>query len=234
LVNSGADATTVAANSTTFTMHSTVASGSAYDISLGKQPYGLTLACTVSGGSGTATANVTSIAVSCSNVTPTQTAIAGYFGAPNAVAVDASGNVFVADAWNDAVKEIPFSGGAYGAPVILAAGFLTGTQLAEGESCPSGIAVSPTGNLFVICNGVLDEIPFTGGNYGAPLTVNSGFSSPQGVAVDATGNVFVADSTANAVYEVPFNGTACQSPWPRDSLLPSIPQPIPSPVWRLI
>jgi uncharacterized membrane protein YfcA len=50
LLNGGADATAVAAGSGTFTMNSTVAAGSSYNITVGKQPYGLTLACTVSAG----------------------------------------------------------------------------------------------------------------------------------------------------------------------------------------
>jgi serine/threonine protein kinase, bacterial len=151
LLNNGADTTTAAANFTTFTLHSTVAAGSAYDISIGKQPYGLTLACTVSDGSGTASANVTSITVTCSNVTPTQTAIAGYFAAPDAVVVDANGNVFVADTFHSAIKKIPYSGSSYGAPLILGSGF----------NHPDGVAVDASGNVFV-ADAWNDEIPYSG------------------------------------------------------------------------
>jgi sugar lactone lactonase YvrE len=248
LLNKGGDATTVAANSTAFTMKTPVASGAAYEITVGRQPYGLTLACSVSDGNGTATANVTSIAVSCSNVTPTQKAVAGYFESPRGVAVDAGGNLFVADTWhsavkeipysggsygapitlgsgfdhpfgvavdssgnvfvadsgNDAVKEIPYSGGNYGDPVTLASGFLTSTEVEEGLWGPTGIGVSASGDVLVLCNGVLDRIPFNGGSYGAPVIVSWSVSSPQNIAVDAMGDVFVTD--ALAVYEVHFNG----------------------------
>src|SRR6185312_13304802 len=77
LLNNGGDAATIAANSNGFTMKTPVAFGSVYDFTVGSQPYGLTLACSVSDGSGTASGNVTSIAVSCGNATPTQKAIAG-------------------------------------------------------------------------------------------------------------------------------------------------------------
>jgi sugar lactone lactonase YvrE len=253
LLNNGEDVTTIAANSTAFTMNTRVASGSAYDITVGKQPYGLTLACSISGGSGTVSANVTSITVSCLNVAPTQNAVAGYFlspravavdasgnvfvantgvssikkipysggnygtpvtlgsgfGYPYGVAVDASGNVFVADTGNNAVKEIPYSGGSYGAPVILASGLLTPTQVAQGYFGPTGIAVSRSGNLFVMVAGVLDEIPFSGGSYGGPVTVSSGFSYPEAsMVVDANGDLFVADTQAvyEVLEEIPFSG----------------------------
>jgi hypothetical protein len=45
----------------------------------------------------------------------TQTLGSG-FNQPYGVAVDGSGNVFVADTYNHSVKEIPFSGGSYGTP----------------------------------------------------------------------------------------------------------------------
>ncbi|HEX5461490.1 MAG TPA: NHL repeat-containing protein [Steroidobacteraceae bacterium] len=256
LLNNGGDATTVAANSTGFTMKTPVAAGSVYAITVGSQPYGLTLACSVSGGGGTVSGNVTSIAVSCSNATPTQKAIAGYFanpldvavdasgdvfvadngdnsireipysggsyGAPitvgsgfsfpYAVATDANGNVFVADAGHDSVKEIPYNGGSYGAPLTVASGFLTPTQILQGDLCPTGVAVSPSGSVFAVCGSALDEIPFSGGSYGAPITVASSFSFPRGVALDAKGNVFVADASANAVYEVPSTGSGYGAP----------------------
>lgn len=64
LLDNGSDATTISANATQFTMHTGVAQGTPYAITVKTQPGGTT--CTVSGGTGTvATANVTSVAVSC-------------------------------------------------------------------------------------------------------------------------------------------------------------------------
>jgi DNA-binding beta-propeller fold protein YncE len=54
--------------------------------------------------------------------------------------VAANGNVFVADNGNNAVKEIPFSGGAYDPAVALSAHF----------NSPVGIAVDQTGRLYVL------------------------------------------------------------------------------------
>ncbi len=63
LLNNGGDDLSVAKNSTTFTFSTEIPSGSAYNITVGTQPTGQT--CVVSNGSGTATADVTNIAVDC-------------------------------------------------------------------------------------------------------------------------------------------------------------------------
>ena len=100
--------------------------------------------------------------------------------APSGVAVDAAGDVFVADTGNNAVKEIPAGGG----PI---------QTLGSGFSCPTGVAVDAAGNVFVadLDNNAVKEIPAGGG---AIQTLGSGFDQPTSVAVDAAGNVFVADA----------------------------------------
>ena len=56
---------------------------------------------------------------------------------PNAIAVDSSGtNVYVSDAGNDRVLEIPVAGGSQ-------------TTLGSGLSEPDGVAVDSTGNVYI-------------------------------------------------------------------------------------
>jgi sugar lactone lactonase YvrE len=122
------------------------------------------------------------------------TAIGGGFNAPNGVAVDSSGNVFVADTGNSAVKE------------ILAPGYTTTVRIAVAEGNfnePNAIAIDRVGNLFVAdeYTGVIKEITAASG-YVTVMTLVSGFSFPTGVAVDNFGNLFVADLEANQVIEV--------------------------------
>jgi DNA-binding beta-propeller fold protein YncE len=50
-------------------------------------------------------------------------ALGSGFPYPQAVAVDTAGNVFVADKYNNALREIPFANGSYGAPVTVGSGF---------------------------------------------------------------------------------------------------------------
>jgi sugar lactone lactonase YvrE len=120
------------------------------------------------------------------------TLVSGLGGGPVGVAVDASGNIFVADSGNNAVKEF-----------TAASGYNTVTALGSGFNAPRGVAVDSNGNVFVADTGnnAVKEILSAGG-YSTVNTLGSGFSGPRGVAVDSTGNVFVADSGNNAVREV--------------------------------
>ena len=116
------------------------------------------------------------------------------FSGPDGVAVDGSGNVFVADTGNNAVKEI-----------LAAGGYTTVNTLGSGFNQPFGVAVDGNGNVFVAdtINSAVKEILAAGG-YTTVHTLGSGFSGPFGVAVDGSGNVFVADTNNNAVKKLDF------------------------------
>jgi sugar lactone lactonase YvrE len=114
------------------------------------------------------------------------------FSAPSGVAVDAGGNVFVADQNNNAVKEVLASGA-----------FVTVDSLGSGFDLPEGVAVDTAGNVYVAdtLNSEVKEIVAAGG-FTTVKTLGSGFSFPEGVAVDGSGNVFVADTGNNSVKEI--------------------------------
>ena len=65
LLDNGGDALTVPANATSFTFSTSLASGSTYAVTVQTQPSGET--CTVGNGSGTATADVTSVSLACTS-----------------------------------------------------------------------------------------------------------------------------------------------------------------------
>ena len=65
LQDNGGDNLSVAANATSFTFGTPVSSGQAYAVTVATQPSNPVETCTVSGGSGTASAAVNSVAVSC-------------------------------------------------------------------------------------------------------------------------------------------------------------------------
>jgi DNA-binding beta-propeller fold protein YncE len=99
------------------------------------------------------------------------------------VAVDASGNVFVADTGNDRIQKFD-DGGTF--------------VSAWGTPSPGGLAVDASGNVFVADE--LDDRIQKFDNSGAFITawgVPQSFAGSccparSGVAVDASGNVFVA------------------------------------------
>ncbi len=122
----------------------------------------------------------------------------GGFNQPHGVALDTTGNIFVADTENNAVKEI-VAGGGYATMVTLVP--TTGRF-----SLPKGVAVDASGNVFVADTGndAVKEILASGG-YSSVVTLapaTGQFSAPVAVALDGHGNVFVADAGNNAVKEI--------------------------------
>ena len=124
---------------------------------------------------------------------PVITSLGSGFSAPQGLTVDAAGNVFVADASNNAVKKIATDG-------------TTVTVLGSGFSSPQGVAVDAAGNVYVADanNNAVKKIATDG----TTVTVlGSGFTNPKGIAVDAAGNVYVADYGNNAVKKISSDGT---------------------------
>jgi YVTN family beta-propeller protein len=139
------------------------------------------------------------------------------FNSPNGLAVDASGNVYVADTGNAAIYEMLAENGSIPASPAI-------RTLGSGFGAPNGVAVAAIGNVYVADGGnpfggssaaVYEMLAVNGSIPASPtiLTLSSGFSFPQDVAVDASGNVYVTDSGNNALYEMlAVNGSIPASP----------------------
>jgi sugar lactone lactonase YvrE len=132
---------------------------------------------------------------------------------PYGMAVDTSGNIYVADNADNALSKLTPSG-------ALSAGFLTG------DGSPYGVAVDGSGNLYItdsVRNEVVKETP--GGSYTRSVLPLSGLHSPLGVAVDAHGNLYIADYLNNRVVKAtPSGGTYTQSTVPTSTL--SLPEAV--------
>ena len=141
---------------------------------------------------------------------------------PFGVAVDAIGNLFIADSDNDVVRKVTTAGiistvagvGSYG--YSGNGGPATSAKLSE----PLGVAVDALGNLFIAdynndvirkvnTNGIISTVAGNGtagytGDGGPATNVELDFHF--GVAVDPTGNLFISDSGNDVVRKVATNG----------------------------
>ncbi len=143
------------------------------------------------------------------------TGTAAVFDEPEAVAVDPSGNVYVADTGNAAIRLIT-SGGVVstfaGSPGSLGSTDGTGTGALFYQ--PAGIAITSAGTLYVSDyfnntvrsispGGTVITVAGLAGTTGSTDGIGSSarFWNPQGVAVNSTGTIYVAD-TANSTIRV--------------------------------
>jgi uncharacterized repeat protein (TIGR01451 family) len=153
------------------------------------------------------------------------------FSQPYALAVDASGNLFVDDMGTGKVQEVKTDGtistigsgfsGSEGIAVDASGDvFVTQTlagnveeikpngsvvTYATGFSYPVGVAVDASGDVFVANLHYNDIQEIKPG--GSTSTVASGFNEPSGLAIDAAGDLFVADASNNAVKEIKPDGS---------------------------
>jgi sugar lactone lactonase YvrE len=141
---------------------------------------------------------------------PPESTVSSGFSTAVGVAVDGSGDVFVADQGNSAVKEIVAVNGVVSSSSTV-------NTVGSGFTGPTGVAVDGSGNVFVADQGnsAVKEIVAVNGVVSSSSTVNtvgSGFTGPEGVSVDGSGDVFVADFLSGAVKEiVAVNGVVSSS-----------------------
>lgn len=148
-------------------------------------------------------------------------ALASRFNQPAGMALDAAGNLYVADSTNHTIRKITVNGFV---ETLAGVAGLTGTN--DGIGCgarfntPDGIAADSSGNLYVADtsnhsirkitpSGVVTTVAGLPGVAGTNNGVGTAarFNSPNGLAVDGTGDVYVADSGNHAIRKIAPDGT---------------------------
>jgi sugar lactone lactonase YvrE len=136
------------------------------------------------------------------------------FNGPRGVAVDAKGNVYVADTGNHCIRVISPAGQV----TTLAGGRQPGYADGQGDQArfnyPTDIAIDATGNSYVAdtANHAIRKITPAGlvstvaGN-GTPGDADGSpkaaqFRAPEGIAVDSQGNVYVADTGNHRIRKI--------------------------------
>lgn len=138
------------------------------------------------------------------------TAMGSGFKSPESVAIDAAGDIFYADAGNNAVFE--FTPGSSSA-----------ISIGTGLSKPAGVAVDGAGNVLIADTGNnrIVEVPMVNGalsnsaqvtlvaaenSSGAATPIaGAALSAPASIAVDGAGNLFIADTGNNRVVAIPYS-----------------------------
>jgi sugar lactone lactonase YvrE len=143
------------------------------------------------------------------------TGSAARFSGPSGVAVDAAGNVYVADTFNQTIRKITPAGDVTTlAGLAGSAGSIDGTGSAARFNTPRRVAADAVGNVYVAelnhvirritPAGVVSTLAGLAGVVGSADGTGSAarFADPQGVAVDAADNVYVADTANNTIRKI--------------------------------
>jgi sugar lactone lactonase YvrE len=145
------------------------------------------------------------------------TGLEARFSSPHSVAIDASGNVFVADRGNHIIRKITASGSVTTfAGLAGVVGSADGTGSSARFYYPSGLAIDLTNGVLYVADswnhtirkitpsGVVTTLAGTTGKFG-DVDANGAaakFTYPQGLAVDQSGFVWVADTSNHKIRRI--------------------------------
>lgn len=160
---------------------------------------------------------------------PATAAQLGGVGGPNSgvvgVAVDASGNIFIADGTNHRIRKVDASTGIITTICGSTSGFSGdgSSSFTAQLNAPRGICVDAAGNLYIAdagnqrirkisgLTGMITTVAGngTGGYLGDNvIATNTRINNPRGVTVDAAGYIYIADMTNSRIRRVdPVNDT---------------------------
>jgi serine/threonine-protein kinase len=143
---------------------------------------------------------------------------AASFNSPKGVAVDSSGNVYVADTGNHKIRKITSAGVVTTIAGTGTQGSTDGTGTAASFNSPKGVAVDSTGNVYVADSGNHKIRKITSAGVVATLAgmgtqgssdgtgTSASFWGPVGVAIDSGGNIYVAEEFNSKIRKITAAG----------------------------
>ena len=146
--------------------------------------------------------------------------VAAQLNTPKGLAVDAAGNVFVADTLNHIIRKITPAGDVSTIAGTGVAGFADGSVTSAQFDGPTGIAVGNDGTIYVADTNnnriraisTSDQVTTLSGTGEAGFTdgvvTAVRFNKPAGLALDAAGILYVADWGNHRVRKVSMDGSA--------------------------
>ena len=138
------------------------------------------------------------------------------FNQPSGVAVDSTGNVYLADTGNGTIRKVSSAGAVTtlaGTPVNR--GSVDGPGVGALFNAPTGLAVDAAGNLYaadstnatirkITPTGVVSTLAGLAGHRGEADGIGNAarFNFPNGVAVDGAGSIYVADTYNHTIRKI--------------------------------
>ncbi|MGE5257032.1 MAG: 6-bladed beta-propeller [Hyphomicrobiales bacterium] len=133
----------------------------------------------------------------------------GQFSEPSGIAIDSSGNIYVADSLNNRIQKFDDQG-----TFILKWGS-AGSGIGQFDS-PQGIAIDSSDCVYVVdrSNNRIQKFDHTGkfiAAWGSPGSANGNFDQPFGIAVDSSDVIYVTDSGNDRVQKFDSSGSFLSS-----------------------